>query len=209
MFFELTELLACPSCGPAHGLVLLVKDVEDRRVASGWLGCPECRRDYPVRDGVADLRLEPDSAASAAGREEPLEEDELALKIAALCGLRDGPGYLLVVGRLAHTAPGLSELLPGVEIIALKRFPDEVGEVPGVSRVLADMRFPLVDHRLRAVALAPGADPEQVAAACRLVAVGGRLVLFEASDTDTEGAERSGLKIVARQGRVAVAERNA
>ncbi len=204
MFVELTELLTCPRCGPVFGLVLLAQHVEDRRVYGGWLGCPNCRTDYPITDGVADLRLQTETATDAAP---PVRDDELAIKIAALSGLAEGPGYFLLGERLSHTAPSVAEMLPGLELIAMRTTPDESIEQHGISRVLSDDSFPLAEYRLEAAAVAPDGDPALVAAAARRVKPQGRLILFEAEERDVEQAERSGLTVAAREGPIVVAER--
>jgi uncharacterized protein YbaR (Trm112 family) len=211
VFFELTELLSCPLCGPEHGLVLIVEEIEDRRVDVGRLGCPNCKREYPVARGLADLRLQAGPSLSeedqTAGPESPLQDEELALKVAALSGLTEGPGYLLVAERLAIAAEELAELLPGFEIIAFRASPAAADETAGVSHVVSDVRFPLMRYRLRAVAIAPAGDPEMVTAAADLVALGGRLILLDASDEDLAAVEATGLSVLARQERMAVARR--
>ena len=208
VFFELTDLLTCPSCGPTHGLVLLVEEVEDRRVRTGWLGCPNCRHDYPVTGGVADLRLEP--AASSESRARFIEtddDDELALKVLALLNLDEQRGFVLVDERIAHAATTVSELAPELEVIAVSSTPSDLDHARGVSRVLAEQPFPLVEFKLPGVAIAPGGNPQLVAAAARLVATGGRLALFDATAEDIEEAKRSGLAILAAESGTAVAER--
>lgn len=208
MFFDLTELLACPACGPEHGLVLLVQEVEGRRVLGGWLGCANCHRDFSIRGGLADLRLQAEATEVANG-DAPLDEDDLALKIAALSGLTEGPGYLMVAGSLAHVAADVAELLPGVEVIAFRKTPGDSAEKQGVSRVASDVSFPFVPYRLRAVSIAPEDDREMVEAAARLVRAGGRLILFTTSPEAEETAEAAGLMIVASKPGIAVAERRA
>ncbi len=208
VFFELTDLLTCPTCGPAHGLVLLVQEVEDRRVRTGWLGCPNCRHDYPVNDGVADLRLEPQAAVESRARPiDTVDDDELALKVLALMGLTEPRGFVLVDERIAHAAAALSKLAPELEVIAVSSTRGDRDDTCGVSRILADRPYPLVEFSLPGVAIAPGGDPERVAAAARRVAAGGRLVLFEATDEDVEEARRLGLSILAVEGGTAVAQR--
>jgi uncharacterized protein YbaR (Trm112 family) len=204
VYFELTDLLTCPRCGPAHGLVLLVQEVEGRRVHSGWLGCPHCRHDFPVNGGVADLRLNFEATPHSRA---PLRDDELALKIVALSDLAGERGYLLIDERLAHAASAVAELADDLEVIAVRSQPDESSERHGVSRILADVRYPLAEYRLRCVAIAPRGDQELVVAAARRVAAGGRLLLFDATDEDLEEAQRSGLAVIASDGGTAVAER--
>ncbi len=73
MDLRLTDLLACPRCGPPHGLVLLADRVEDRRVLEGVLGCPNCRGRWTVRAGLADLRMPGEAAGGAPGEAPPAE----------------------------------------------------------------------------------------------------------------------------------------
>jgi uncharacterized protein YbaR (Trm112 family) len=206
VYFELTDLLTCPRCGPGFGLVLLVDEVEQRRVQRGWLGCPNCRQDFPVENGVADLRSEPETPRAP---RPAFEDEELALKIVALSGLADTRDYLLLDERLAHAAAAVVEMAPELEVIVLRNTPDNSAEQHGISRVLSDARFPLVEYKLRGVAIAPGTDPELVAAAARRVSTGGRLVLFDAADVDLKAVERAGLTVVAAEEGTAVAERKA
>ncbi|UCC73505.1 MAG: hypothetical protein JSV86_02795 [Gemmatimonadota bacterium] len=204
MFFELTDLLTCPRCGPASGLVLLVQELEGRRVHRGWLGCPNCRQDYPVEGGVANLRLDRDAPPVA---RPPVEGEELALRIVALSGMAEEKGYLLLDERLAHVAPDVLELAPELEVIVVREAADDSAEQHGISRVLSEVRFPLGGYQLRGVAIAPGGDRELVAAAARLVGTGGRLVLIDASVGDLEEVERAGLSVIAAAADTAVAER--
>jgi uncharacterized protein YbaR (Trm112 family) len=208
VFFELTDLLTCPKCGPMHGLVLLVQEVEDRRVRTGWLGCPNCRHDYPVTDGVADLRLELDTPSESPARYIETEpDDELALKVLALLGLNEQRGYVLIAERIAHAATAVSDLAPELEVIAVSSTPRDLTDARGVSCVLAEQPFPLVEFKLPGVAIAPGGNPQLVAAASRRVATGGRLAMFDATAEDVEEAKRSGLTILAVEKGTAVAER--
>ena len=187
---------------------MLAQEVEDRRVRSGWLGCPNCRHDYPVTGGVADLRLEP--AASSESRARYIEtddDDELALKVLALLCLNEQRGFVLVAERIAYAATAVSELAPELEVIAVSSTPGDLDDARGVSRVLAEQPFPLVEFKLPGVAIAPGGNPQLVAAAARRVATAGRLALFDATAEDIEEAKRSGLVILAVESGTAVAER--
>ncbi len=204
MFFELTDVLTCPTCGPAHGLVLLVREVEERRVRSGWLGCPNCRRDYPVVEGIADLRVEPERSRLERPR---VEEEDLAVKILALSGLAGGRGLLLLGDRLEHMAASVADLAPELEVVAVAETPDRLAARAGVSGVACDVELPVAEHRLRCVAIAPGGAGEVVAAAARRVTVGGRLVLFDATAGDLAEVERAGFTVLATEGATAVAER--
>ena len=49
----LTDHLVCPRCGPPFGLILLARDVRDRRVREGEFGCPNCRDRFPVKERIS------------------------------------------------------------------------------------------------------------------------------------------------------------
>lgn len=55
MFLELSEILVCPRCRPRQGLIVMVDELEDRRVRAGDLGCPRCEARYPIRRGLVLL----------------------------------------------------------------------------------------------------------------------------------------------------------
>ena len=205
MFFELTDLLACPSCGPEHGLVLLVEEVRDRRVRRGWLGCSHCRTDYPVRDGVARLMLEADAERAVPAS---YEEGELALKVLALSGLAEKRGVLVLGERLAHVAVRVAELAPELEVVAMGGG-EENGVLDGVSHVACSASWPLVDGRADCVAIASGGDPTRVSMAGQRVGIGGRLLLFDAREEDVEEMSRIGLGLLAAEAGTVVAERRA
>lgn len=59
----LTDHMVCPRCGPPFGLVLVAREVADRRVRRGEFGCANCRDSFPVEDGFADMRPQPRSPA--------------------------------------------------------------------------------------------------------------------------------------------------
>ena len=139
MHILLTDALTCPRCGPDFGLVALAERLEDRRVAAGHLGCPNCRSQYPIRDHVADLRPGP-SAADEAERPASAEADggegeEGGVRLAALMGLAGAGGMVLVAGPGTRHAPALHAVVPEVEVIALSASP-AAGAGPGVSPLL-------------------------------------------------------------------------
>lgn len=186
-------------------MILLVREVEERRVMEGWLGCSHCRHDFPVRRGVADLRLHPDEDIAPSAR---VEDEELGLKVLALTGLAEERTYLVMDEALAHVAEDVADMAPDLEVITLRRTDAASEERPGVSRILVDEGFPFLEYRLRGVAMAARAEATRVRAAARRIATGGRLVLFDASPADLEEVERGGLKVLASQAGTAVAERH-
>ena len=56
MFVELVDALRCVRPHEDAWLVAATRRTEHRHILDGVLGCPVCRTEYPVRDGVADFR---------------------------------------------------------------------------------------------------------------------------------------------------------
>lgn len=203
MHILLTDILRCPRCGPQFGLVLLADRVEERRVRAGRLGCANCREMYPVAGGEVDLRVPGGEALPEGGA--PAGPDG-AVRLAALLGLADAWGSVLLVGAGADLANGLAALVPGVEVVHAVGAPGGgEGEEP-LSRVVAGTPLPLAPGSLRGVALAAGAAglaDEGV----RLLAPGGRLVVEGAPAGAAAGLEAAGLRVLLDQEGWLVAER--
>ncbi|WP_291322540.1 Trm112 family protein, partial [Desulfonatronospira sp.] len=50
----LTSILVCPACLPLEkGLQLKADTQENDDVFEGTLNCPECLKEYPIREGIA------------------------------------------------------------------------------------------------------------------------------------------------------------
>jgi SAM-dependent methyltransferase len=62
---ELLALLRCPSCGSPRSLQLDAITNDERETREGRLHCRLCKLERPVRDGVADLMLDPSPEVSA------------------------------------------------------------------------------------------------------------------------------------------------
>lgn len=59
----LTDHMVCPRCGPPFSLLLVAREVVDRRVRQGEFGCANCRNSFPMEDGFADMQPQPMSPA--------------------------------------------------------------------------------------------------------------------------------------------------
>ncbi|HEX2093775.1 MAG TPA: Trm112 family protein [Longimicrobiaceae bacterium] len=203
MHILLTDILRCPRCGPGFGLVLLADRVEERRVAEGRLGCANCREAYPVRGGEADLRV-PGGERIPQGRA-PAGGSEAAVRLAALLGLTEAWGSVLLVDAGADLAGALSTLVPGIEVIVAAGEP--AGEArEGTSRVVADVPLPFAARSLRGVSLDGGGGAGLLDEGARVLAPGGRLVLEDAPRDASDRLTGAGLRVLLDQEGVVVAE---
>jgi uncharacterized protein YbaR (Trm112 family) len=167
MFIELTDHLRCPADHEESYLVLLPDRMEGRSVFEGRLGCPVCGRTYAVSNGILDLDGDvPDVPASTR-----LDPEALT----ALIGLSGPGGYLVLVGRPADRSHEVSELNPGVGLVAV----NPGGEVEGGEgrSIIRSAMLPLKSRSMRGVVLGSpyGGDPRWVAEAARVVLPGLRV----------------------------------
>lgn len=189
MFIELAELLRCPADHPPTYLVLAPDEMEGRSVVRGELACPSCRRHFTIRDGTAFLGCETTSARSASKTKPGFTAPELA----ALLGLTNPGGYLLMGGSAAGIAAELAPLVSGVHLVGFNHS-GPVGIADELSLLESDEVIPLRDSSMRGVAL--GRDLMEdvwLAEAIRVLLRGQRLVL----DTELELPE--GLELMARE----------
>jgi len=205
MHLLLTDIVACPRCGPEFGLILLADRVEDRRVLEGRLGCPNCREQYPVSGGVLDARLaadrSPATADDAGGAIDAADpgDAEAAMRLAALLELAGARGTVLVAGPGAALAPGIALLVPDLEVVALTAGPTAGrGERLGVSRVVSRGALPFRSRTLRGVALT-GADDAALAEGVRVLQPGARLVVERAPAGTAERLGELGARVVLDQ----------
>lgn len=204
MHILLTDVLTCPRCGPDFGLVLLADRIEERRVARGSLGCPNCRAMYPIRGGVADLRL------SAAAGPEPLpapagDPSEPALRLAALMGLAEAHGTVLVAGPGAVLAPALSRLVPEAEIVAYTPEPPDAAPEGSVSPIAGADALPFRARAFRGVALTGATSDALLPEAVRVLQPGARVVVDPAPPGTADRLSALGATILLDQEGVVVA----
>ena len=168
MFIELTDHLRCPADHDESFLVLLPDKMEDRSVRTGHLGCPVCGRTFQLEDGVLHTGGEP----PADGGNSTLDADALS----TLVGVHGPGGYMVLVGPPASRWEELSQLNPGVALVAVNPA-ESLKDQAGVS-VLRGDRLPLKTGSMRGVVLGRpfAGDPRWVAEAARVVLPGLRVV---------------------------------
>ena len=200
MHLLLTDRLTCPRCGPEHGLILLAREIVNRRVLDGEVGCSNCREHFPIVGGFADLRWprveETPGPADAPSTPTPAADTELAVKVAALLGLTDGAGFILLAGRATDAADALSEMLAGDEWIAVGEHLRSQTERAGVSRLAASQdHVPLTTGGLRGAALDAN-HAEWLPEVTRALAPGARVAVFDPPGDVAERASALGLEVV-------------
>ncbi len=204
MHILLTDRLTCPRCGPSFGLVLLTDRMEDRHVLGGSLGCFNCRESYPIVDGFCDLRPPPRDPLPAAESLAADPDAEESTRLAALLGLVEGGGSILLLGPTARYAAPLIGMVEGVEVVAASNELRVIPESAGVNRMAVSGVLPFKSGVLRGVALTGGEEGllEEVV---RVTAPIGRIVVLE-STPETEARIRDlGLEVLIAEGEVVVA----
>ncbi|HEX4469431.1 MAG TPA: hypothetical protein VH080_07835 [Gemmatimonadaceae bacterium] len=172
VFIELVDVLRCPNRHAETWLVLASEQMEERDIRSGTLGCPICKAEFPIVNGVARFG----DAPRAGARGEPPDENE-ALRLAALLDLTDSRGYAILIGDTGRHAPLLCTMTD-VQLMLVNP-PPMVAMGMGISGLTADTSgaLPLAPASARAVALDEHATPELLSSALGVLAPGGRLLV--------------------------------
>jgi uncharacterized protein YbaR (Trm112 family) len=186
MFVEIVDALRCPRPHEESWLVLAARRTEDRHVAEGTLGCPVCRAEYPIHDGIADFTGggagDDASAATIDGgmrdSASAATMDAAALPpadhLAAMLSLGDALGFVVLIGAWGARADALLELLDAPPLLVADP-PAGVAMGHGLSGLHAGATLPLATGAARAVAT-DSTDADRVAEAARVTRTGGRLV---------------------------------
>ncbi len=174
---------------------MLPHTVAARRVASGVLGCPNCRERYGIVGGVADLRVGAETmgggrttgTASGIG-EEGHSTGESAIRLAALLDLAEATGPVLLAGPTPAEAAALSALVGSVEVV--HRMDDRSAGAegaPGLTTILAGAGLPFRDGSMTGVALT-GAAVDLLEEGLRVLRPGARLFLEPGSGLEARAA---------------------
>jgi uncharacterized protein YbaR (Trm112 family) len=199
VFIELVDDLRCPRPHEDTWLVASTDRTEGRAIVQGTLGCPICRAEYPIRDGVVWFD-EPRYVAGAARDTSVAVDSELAMRLGALLDLSDADGFALLAGSWGPVAQLLRGVVP-THLVLLNPQPP-VAAAAGISVLEIAAGIPLADATCRGVALDDGhADAAHLEAAVRVLRPRGRLVATAATPLPPGVAE------LARDDRLWVAER--
>lgn len=133
--------------------------------------------------------------------------DEAAVRLAALLGVRRGPGFILLAGEPVQHASTLAGLLEDVEVVAVGPELRAIPESMGVSRMVAAPGLPLYDGTLRGVGLGGDEALAWLSEAVRVLGRGGRLVVEGADAGARTTLEAEGLEILVDERGVIVARK--
>lgn len=197
MFLDLVDSLRCTRPHEDSWLVAVAERVEARYLVEGVLGCPVCATRYPVRAGIADFadgvtsapRADPDGAPSPTADE--------AVRLAALLGLDETPGVVLLAGGWARQLPRLHEMVPASYVLVNAT---PAADEPAVSALRVGAVLPFAPRVARGVAIDASAAP-LLPEAVRVLRAGGRLV------APADAPLPDGVRELARDARHWVAER--
>jgi uncharacterized protein YbaR (Trm112 family) len=152
---ELTEMLRCPEAHREEMLVLSTGEVRDRMVRSGLLGCPVCRKEYPIARGVVNFRRSKERVLKDTYvPPSPLPSADPG-NLQALLELSGPGGYVVLVGAAVRHAAPLSAMMPGIHFVGVNP-PVEMEEQPVLSLMYANEQMPLRSAIARGVVV--GAD---------------------------------------------------
>jgi hypothetical protein len=166
VFIEMIDLLRCVNAHEDTWLVASFREVTNRMVVEGTLGCPICAAEYEIRNGVVKCDAE---RAGASHRRE-----ELATRAGAFLNATQ-PGTTIVLGGLWSYAAEELARMADLRVIALNA-PAEVveSERVGVLRIAA--RIPLATDSAHGVALDAWFQKATVDEALRVTRPAGRIV---------------------------------
>jgi uncharacterized protein YbaR (Trm112 family) len=178
VFVEIVDALRCPRDHEESWLVLAAQRTEERHVLEGTLGCPVCRAEYPIHDGIADF-TDPATTRAPAGALQTPYTLPPAAHLAAMLNLGDALGFAVLTGAWGTCATELIETIDAPPLLLVDP-PAGVVMGHGLSGLVAGAKLPLATGAARAVAT-DATDPARVANAVRVARVGGRIVAPAAS----------------------------
>ena len=203
MLLELTEILRCPADHEESYVVCVTYAVLGSHVVRGVIGCPVCLAEYPIVEGVADLRGQGHRGTGAQGHSDgaPVAGPLTAESAATFLGLRGPGGYVLLAGASARLAGALAALVPGVHVVCVNA-PDALPRAAAASYLRAANGMPVKSSWMRGVVLgADCAGEPWLGEGARVVLEGLRVVV------EDERAAPEGVTELARGGGVSVWER--
>jgi uncharacterized protein YbaR (Trm112 family) len=144
MFIPLVDTLRCTNPHEETWLVASIERAEERDIKEGFLGCPTCLAEYPIRDGVVYfVEWEPVLSSMP-----PLEEE--AMRLAAALDLTEPRMTAVLQGAWGAHAQLIRGYSPS-ELLLLNP-PARMASGDGVSIIMSDLA-PFAAASMHAVAI--------------------------------------------------------
>ncbi len=169
------DLLRCVNAHEDTWLVASFREITNRIVVEGTLGCPVCSAEYEITNGVVDFTCgesieECDAARAAASH----RREELATRAGAYLDVTQPATTIVLGGLWAYAAQELADMAD-VRVIALNP-PSEVRESERVGLVRVAGSIPLAANSAHGVALDAWLRLATVDEAVRVTKPAGRIV---------------------------------
>ena len=171
MFIPLVDSLRCIAGHEDTWLVASIERSEDRDIRHGFLGCPICYAEYPIREGIVYFGVDPSLAVATAMPANVAEDD--AIRLAAALDLTDARMVAVLFGSWGAYAPMMRGYSPAH--LLLVNPPPGLASGDGVSVVRTAGVAPLARGVMDAVALDSGASAATLESLLASVRGGGRI----------------------------------
>ena len=197
MHIELTEMLRCPEPHRQEHLVLSTAAMLGRSVRSGVVGCPVCRREFRIANGIVNFRgsgeqqAVGDGAVPAVGARAVSDRSLLPAPhvLQALLDLSGPGGIVALVGRATRYGEDLAGLMAGIHFVGVNA-PGDVAELPALSLTVAPDHIPLRDASARGVVVGTDAARAPWLGEAVRVLLRGRRLVIEAEHAEPPGVTR-------------------
>jgi uncharacterized protein YbaR (Trm112 family) len=154
MFIELSEFLRCPESHEDTFLVVAPDEMVGRMILRGIIGCPICKREYAIADGV--VRFGGTAVrryGGEGGRGDKGGTASTALTASTvwpLLGLTNPGGFVVLIGSATRLAAPLAEQMGGVHFVGINA-PEDVEMSHGLTLLTHPSRVPLRESIARGV----------------------------------------------------------
>src|SRR5437763_2914308 len=181
-------MLRCPEPHGEAFLVMSTGEMLGRMVRSGILGCPVCRREFPIVKGIVNFSgnvKRETGNVGATQRTFPVSRfpfpDVDPETLQALLDLSGPGGYVVLVGAAARHAVGLAGLMGGIHFVGINA-PADVEELPILSLLVCPSMIPLRQTIARGAVVGSDRLGSEWLAEARRVVLPGRRVVIEGVD---------------------------